>query len=317
MAHEFETGFFGSGEAAWHGLGTVIDGQVTSEEAIKLAGLDWKVEKRPLYFDSAAGPQKVDGKVVLVRDKDEMPLGYVSENYTETQNHEAFAFMDTLLGEGVRYESAGALRDGKIIWMLAAMPEDIVIAGDKIRPYAFLTTGHTGHHALKVADTTTRIVCMNTLNLALGDASSRVWKTSHIGDVDAKVREATGVLEFMAGRAELLKKRSEQFLSIKTPWARTKSMLLQMYPDGQNLSDLKRLRNEEKRSKIFRALESEDLANFKWTGWGFLNAVADVVDHDIPENKIDDIAYRENKLLNIAGGHKTLDQAERILLAYN
>lgn len=317
MAHEFETGFFGSGQAAWHGLGTVIDGQVTSDEAIKLAGLDWNVEKRPLQFNTSAGPRQVEGKVVIVRDKDETPLGYVSENYTLTQNHEAFAFMDQLLGEGVRYESAGSLRDGKIIWMLAAMPEDIVIAGDKIRPYAFLTTGHTGHHALKVADTTTRIVCMNTLNLALGDASSRIWKTSHIGDVDAKVREATGVLEFMSSRAALLKEKSEQFLAIKTPWARTKKMLLQMYPDNQNLTDLKRLRNEEKRSKVFRALESEDLVNFKWTGWGFLNAVADCTSHDVDEAKADNQSYRENKLLKVVGGHPALDQAERILLAHN
>ena len=127
MAANVESMFYVGRTAPWHGLGVSVEEAPTSEKALQLAGLDWQVEQRDIY--TSAG-RRVEQFKANVRDTDQKVLGVVSDKYQVVQNEEAFAFTDALLGEGVQYETAGSLANGKMIWLLAKLPEKYIINGD-------------------------------------------------------------------------------------------------------------------------------------------------------------------------------------------
>ena len=112
----------------------------------------------------------IQGYKANVRDSDRKILGVVTDRYKVIQNQEAFAFTDALLGEGVRYETAGSLQEGRRVWLLARLPREYIIAGERISPYMVFSNTHDGSGAVKTALTPIRVVCNNTLNLALRTA---------------------------------------------------------------------------------------------------------------------------------------------------
>ena len=118
MAANVET-MFSVREKPWHGLGRIVAEAPTSKEALKLAGLDWKVVQEPIYTELH---RVVEGYKANVRDSDRKVLGVVSDRYKVVQNADAFSFTDELLGKGVRYETAGSLQEGKKVWLLARLP---------------------------------------------------------------------------------------------------------------------------------------------------------------------------------------------------
>ena len=188
MAHEVETMFY-TRQRPWHGLGTYITEAPCSEDALRLAGLDWGVEQHSIYTCG----EKVDGYKANVRSTDGKVLGIVTNRYQVVQNKDAFAFTDALLGEGVTYETAGSLMEGRKVWMLARMPREYMIAGDRISPYLVFTNSHDGSGSVRVAITPIRVVCNNTLNLALNTAK-RSWSMIHTGNVQEKLDEAHNTL---------------------------------------------------------------------------------------------------------------------------
>ena len=188
MSHEFETGFFVR-EPAWHKLGTVVADAPTSADALRLAGLDWNV----LLEQAERKGKIVPNTFWTVRSSDDSVLGAVSGKYKIIQNDEAFNFTDNLLGEGVKYESAGSLKHGKTVWLLAKMPETKVL-DDAFVPYLCFTNSHDGSGAVRVCLTDVRVVCNNTLNLALSTAK-RSWSTKHMGDLNSKLMEASETLQ--------------------------------------------------------------------------------------------------------------------------
>ena len=169
----------------WHGLGTRVEESPTSADAIRLAGLDWKVVQKKVYSEDGI---KIDGYTANVRDKDGKALGIVGSRYSIVQNEDAFRFTDALLGEGVTYETAGSLKEGKVIWLLAKLPNKYEILGDAVDPYIVFTNTHDGSGAVRVAMTPVRVVCNNTLNMALSTAK-RTWSARHTGNIDNKLDE--------------------------------------------------------------------------------------------------------------------------------
>jgi len=159
---------------AWHGLGTVIDHAPNAAEAFKLAGLDWEVETRPIYtkgIDDAGNDtfKPIENRVATVRADTNQVLGVVSNIYKIVQNWEAFQFVDKLIDSGdVRYESAGAVKGGKIVWCLARLPDRhyFVSDGDSLARFLLLYNGHDGSNAVKIVPTSVRVVCWNTISLA-------------------------------------------------------------------------------------------------------------------------------------------------------
>ena len=189
MAANVETMFY-TREKPWHGLGTMVAEAPESREALRLAELDWRVLQEPVYTENN---ELIAGYRVNVRDRDRKVLGVVTDRYKVVQNEEAFAFTDALLGEGVRYETAGSLQEGKRVWLLARMPREFIILGERITPYLVFSNAHDGSGAVKTMLTPIRVVCNNTLNLALKTAK-RSWSVIHTGNINEKIEEAKNTL---------------------------------------------------------------------------------------------------------------------------
>ena len=131
MAANVES-MFSVREKPWHGLGTIVMEAPSSAEALRLAGLDWEVVQEPVCTGYG---EPVEGYRANVRSTDRRVLGVVSDRYKVVQNVEAFRFTDELLGKGVRYETAGSLQEGRKVWLLARLPREYIIAGERISPY--------------------------------------------------------------------------------------------------------------------------------------------------------------------------------------
>lgn len=195
--------FFSVKEKAWHGLGTIVDAYPNSREALQFAGLDYTVEKRPLFtYDNenhaaneATGikiPElSVPDYFATVRTDNEAVLGVVGKDYEVVQNTDAFCFFDSIMGgDGIMYETAGALGKGERIFITAKLPGYIRVGKDDcLEKYLFLTTSHDGFGSVMAAFTPVRIVCNNTLNAALRNHSGSI-KIRHTANAKERLEQA-------------------------------------------------------------------------------------------------------------------------------
>lgn len=222
MSHEISITNDGIAEAyyanvpAWHGLGSVVQGARTSKEAIRLAHLDWDVEALPLftqaptmtpdgvvYQDGAHGTVKLDSHVALVRTDTGAVLGVSGSDYGIVLNREAFGALDRLAQDGqVFYESAMALRGGRLVVLLARLPGvDQVTAKDAVHRYVMLVTSHDGTRALQIIPTAVRVVCANTWRAAIGRG----------GDVALSFRHTSGIKQNVAAGISAVRAANEMF----------------------------------------------------------------------------------------------------------
>lgn len=275
MSANVET-MFSVREVPWHGLGTVLDNPLTSKEAIVAAGLDWNVVKKDVFVDGVKAP----GYVANVRDSDNSILGLVSNRYTIVQNSEAFEFTDSLVDEGLTYETAGSLRNGKQIWLLGKLPKDSIL-GEDLEPYVCFTNTHDGTGAVRVCMTPVRVVCNNTLNLALSTAK-RSWSTRHIGDIQAKVQEAQATLGLINEYISALKQEAENLANVRVSDETIEGILDIMYPVTAETSDLSKSRIDLVKAEYFRCLDMPDVAQYRGTAYGAMMAATDFADHSKP-----------------------------------
>ena len=197
----------------WEGMGESITEAPNSAEAIKLAGLDWEVKQQPSFIMIDDKPVKT-GDVINYRDSDNSILGTVKDRYQVVQNNEAFEFTDALIENGdARYETAGSLFGGKVVWMLAKLPSDSVL-GDKMGRFLLFSNSHDGSRAVTVTTTNIRVWCSNTLNMALANAK-RKWTFVHKGDMDSKLDEAKKSLILADSYNEEFKKQAEKLATKK------------------------------------------------------------------------------------------------------
>ena len=229
MAANVETMFY-TREKPWHGLGTRVEEAPASADALRLAGLDWQVVQEPIFTDLG---EMITGYKANVRDSDRKVLGVVSDRYRIVQNQEAFSFTDTLLGSGVRYETAGSLQDGRKVWLLARLPREYIISGERISPYLVFSNTHDGSGAVKVALTPVRVVCNNTLNLALQTAK-RSWSMIHTGNISDKIQEAKDTLFMAENYMENLGKEFELLRRQKITDAQLNEYIEQLLPLDEN-----------------------------------------------------------------------------------
>lgn len=193
MAHNINEGnrVFTVGKS-WHGLGTIVETEQTAENAIKLAKLDYNVEKENIFLKDA---KRIDNNIAIVRQDTREVLGITTNKYQIVQNTGAFSFFDVVVGEGQAvYHSAGALGKGEKIWILAKLPNDIIInSNDTIEKYLCLTNSHDGRSSLRMYFTPVRVVCQNTLNMSMQDAKNGI-SIRHNGNIKMKINEARKIL---------------------------------------------------------------------------------------------------------------------------
>ena len=309
MSANVETMFY-TREAPWHGLGTRVEEAPNSSEALRLAGLDWNVIQEPIH---TADGRRIEGFRANIRDRDGRVLGVVTDRYRVVQNEDAFAFTDQLLGEGVSYETAGAIQNGRRIWILARLPKRYILNGDEVAPYLVFMNSHDGSGAIKAAMTPVRVVCQNTLNLALSTAK-RSWSAYHMGDMDGKLLDARNSLfyaeQYMAELGKTISALSRVRLSDKQVYEYLEKLLPETASatERQKANRLRLL--EDMKMRYF---EAPDLKEVEKNGYRFINAVADFAAHAEPLKKRS--GYRESLFARTVEGSPMLDKAYEMVLA--
>ena len=180
----------------WHQQGNGFEGLLTSEQAIHSAKLDYFVIKEQLLRQDGTIAK---GAFATINTTNNKILGVVGSRYEVIQNERAFGFFDELVGKSEAiYETAGALGDGEVVWLLAKLPKTFEpIAGDKVEQYCLLYQSHNGTAPCSVMFTPIRVVCQNTLNMALGKGSTQIVKIRHTVNAEDRLEEAGRIMKEM------------------------------------------------------------------------------------------------------------------------
>ena len=307
MAALVET-MYSTREKPWHGLGTVVREAPTSENALRLAGLDWNVVQEAIYTPFR---EKIEGFKANVRDTDRKVLGVVSDRYKVVQNVEAFSFTDELLGHGVRYETAGSLSGGRRVWLLARLPQEYIIAGERISPYLVFSNTHDGSGSVKVAVTPVRVVCNNTLNLAL-ETAQRSFSMVHTGNISDKITEARDTLFKAESYMDRLGAEFEQLHQQKVTDAEVQKYIELLIPMESNATrtqekNVNRLRED----LAMRYYDAPDLQKVGKNAYRFINAVSDFATHAEPLRRTAN--YSEILFSRTVDGNPLIDRAYQLV----
>ena len=309
MAHEVET-MFSVREKPWHyeltkDVTKLIQEAPTSKDALHYAGLDWEVLQTPVFMEDLT---EIPNYKANVRSTDKSVLGIVTNKYKVVQNTEAFEFTDAIVGETengvVTYETAGSLCGGRKIWLLAKMPVQKVL-DDDVEPYMFFSNSHDGSGAIKVGMTPIRIVCNNTLNMALAGAK-RSWSTKHVGDMKSKLEEAKMCLSMADKYMQNLDIEADRLANAKLYKEQIDEILEEMFPITETDGERKKNNVKELKDQFYMCYVQPDIAQYINTAWGAINSMSDLVTHSTPKRNTAN--YNENRWGKIMDGHAMIDQ---------
>lgn len=282
MAHELSFDVNGQAEAffalqpAWHGLGKVLDHAPNSEEAIRQAGLDWRVSMRPIQ---TADGLEISGHFATVRDDCSRVLGVVSDRYNVVQNRDGFRFLDSLMQEGeLTYESAGALRGGRQVWLLARLPSiDYIAEGDASRRYILFSTSHDGTAALMAMPTSVRVVCANTLRLA----TSQAVGIRHTGNVRDKLERAREFLKSLDSKFSQFAEQARKLAEKQVDRPHAEDFIAQLFPVPKDNFGRSRTMRDKKIMQLRQNYRNDRqmLPSIRGTYWALYNSVSEYVDH--------------------------------------
>ena len=301
MAHNLneidgKVAFFGT-KTAWHGLGQIVTEAQTSEEAIKLAGLDYEVVKAPI--------QTCDGDCVEIpnyfatlRADTNTPLGVVGNRYSILQNRDAFRFVDELCGsKQAVFETAGALGKGERIFLTCKLPDRLVIGKDDVAEnYFFITNSHDGTNGVELAFTNVFIVCENTLKQALR-SSKRKRSVRHSGEVVSRMHDTAKLMGITRQNIEAQKEMFEAFRKVEINDAQLRRFIeLALNPPKEEIT-------EEEYSKRFinrvdKVLEyglgdpAQLITERKGNLWGAYNTITGFYNNvETSDNKLNSIMF--------------------------
>ena len=282
-------------EMPWHGLGTVLDQYPGSiKEALELSGLDWDIIQRPVHqpITTNVGGQEittypsVDNLWLNVREDTNDVMGVVTERYKPIQNHEAFAFMDNLIGTEMAFETAGSLYSGKKVWVLCKLPDYVEVAGDQVGQYVFISNAHDGKSSCLVSVSPVRIVCANTLSWAIGAAkkSARTYTVRHTGDVSLKMHEARNVMGITIDYYKQFKGLGDEMALTKFTESRLQSVLDALYPVEGSMGDRAVTNRDVAKNSIMAIYRGEGIngdttGNAPGSKWCAANAIAEYADY--------------------------------------
>jgi phage/plasmid-like protein (TIGR03299 family) len=316
MPSEVES-MFSAREVPWHKLGTVLPDVAKAEEAIRAGGLDWTVKLVPLYaginIQDGDNPERATTHYTLVEDRhavvrlsDNKSLGVVGGHYVPFQNVDAFRFMDHLVDSGdAKYETAGSLRGGKIVFLTCRVPRDILIGGeDRHELYLLLRTSHDGTKAISVYVTPIRVVCMNTLSLATHNRNvKQKWSVTHVSTVHGRIAEARDSLKMTFAYVEEFRRMGDKLLKTKITDEEFSTLLTRVLPNRPKTPDVK--------AAITTVYQRSPAVRYPGTAWGALNAISEYFDWHRRSGS------HEAKMINTIDGigAKTRNTAAALLLA--
>ena len=292
-------------QVPWHGLGTMVTEAPTSADALHLAGLDWTVDQTPVYTDAGI---EIPGYKANRRSSDNSILGIVSDRYRIVQNTEAFEFTDAIVGETengvVKYETAGSLNGGKKIWLLAKMPTQKIL-DDDVEPYMCFSNTHDGSGAIRICMTPIRVVCANTLSMAINTAK-RQWSTKHMGDMQSKLEEAKLCLQLADKYMRGLDEEADRLANAILYREQIDEILNELFPVEDDASERKKRNIQAMKDDFYVAYFMPDILKFGESAYRAVNAMSDVVTHATPKRNT--ASYAENRWGRIMDGDAIFDQ---------
>lgn len=299
MAHMIETMAY-AGETPWHGLGNPVNNDLTPDEMLKAAQLDWSVEKVPA-FANINGKDVPIGRQALVRDRDNKILDIVSDDWNPVQNAEAFDFFSQFVDAGhMEMHTAGSLRGGQITWALAKVNDSFeLFKGDRVDSYLLFTNPHTYGASIDVRLTPIRVVCNNTLTLSLSKKAENMVKMSHRRKFDPEVvavtlgvakeklntyKEAAAFLGSKKYKAAKLTEYYKEIFPLMTTKAEKENKVLS--------------RNASRALDVLKSQPGHEFAPGTW--WQAFNAVTYMTDHLLgrnTDNRLTSAWFGTNRML--------------------
>jgi phage/plasmid-like protein (TIGR03299 family) len=296
MAHELEsvngqTAFASLRQPAWHGLGTVFENEVSTSEMLSLAHLnDWNVRLEdvaiPEGFASDKGYSFVTRTNPFDRNTNDV-LGVVGERYVPLQNEDLFSFGDNLLDGGGRWETAGSIRGGRVVFGSIALERETVLdpngVGDKVNTYLLINTSHDGSIAIQASITPVRVVCANTLNMALGSLKGKkgvkqTFKIRHTQTAEGKIavaREALGLANAYMDEFDLMAKA---MIETEITKAQFDDIVALAYPAPEKDAKGSQKKYDAK-IDLLQSIYVGDYNNtISGTAWGAFNALTERLD---------------------------------------
>jgi phage/plasmid-like protein (TIGR03299 family) len=297
------------GEVPWHGMGVEVPSNLTPDEMLIKAGLNWTVSTRPMFYKpvapgldagDAAITEKVDEHFALVRDSDNRLLDVVGHRYKPTQNREAFDFFDKFIKEcKLQLHTAGSLCGGQYVWALAKDTKQLMVAAnDQVDSYVLLMSPHKLGRSLIAQHTTVRVVCQNTLNLAMQQGKA-AFRMSHAKTFDATAKaEAAEVLGLIHASMKQFGEHGKFLASKKANILDVRQFFGAVFDLEDEAIDNDNNRANGLMGKLLGAYAGgapgSTLPSAKGTWWGALNAVTYVLDHKTGSDK--ERSLRENWL---------------------
>lgn len=322
---QFEDGtaaFFSNREVAWHKLGTVTDGALNAEDALRVAQLDSvvKVSEEPIYTKVDGQEIQLPKKFLTYRNhpkKGLSALGVVGTRYTPIQNLEAFEFLNHIADEtGALFETAGSLGNGARVFMTMKFPESMALAGgqDVIDNYIMAVNSHDGSSAFIVAVTPIRAVCTNTVRLALAQAESKI-SLKHTSGATQKVQQARETLGVVFRYQEAFQAEVEAMLSVKISDAQYKKFVEAVIPEPKRKEVTERQVNsiEKKRGELMALWNAPTQKNVAGTAWAAYNAVAEWADWVKPIRGADEKDDLRAERMLFGGAEKLKARAQLLL----
>ncbi len=323
MSHEVETMVHVG--AVWHGLGVNVEDEMTAKDCHQKAGLDWLCEKQqmvvelPVHRIGMETKVVVPGKSAVMRMSDNKILGVVGSRYEVIQNAACFDFLDSIVGShGATYHTAGSLFGGRIVFMTMKFPDTMDVGPDKIDKYLLLTNSHDGSGALHVRWTPVRVVCANTLNMALDHHTKAKCSIHHTGDYETKVKDVRELLEltdlyFQNSIAKFSAMQEAVFSD-----DRMEEYVEILYPATESTDGTMKVsaRTKKIRNTVLQLSHTGmGISPVKNTKWGALNAVVEYIDHRATRRITVDNDPEESRMhsVMIGAGAETKQRAYNIL----
>jgi phage/plasmid-like protein (TIGR03299 family) len=324
MAHALEGqngeyAFALRGEPAWHGLGTVFDqnADIHTADMLRLAHLaDWNVAVEPVLVPE--GYRAIGDNFMVTRtnpfDAGTDVLAFVGKKYRPFQNESLFEFADNILDGGASWESAGSIKDGRIVFGSMVIPREFILdpqgANDKTVTYLLVHTAHDGSSSVQANITPVRVVCQNTLNMAL-NGSKQSFKIRHTSGTQARVDEARRVLGLTFGHMDNFEAISRQLFEVSIDNKKFHDIITAVYPMPDASAGKASMTKWESKVDLITDIyhQSPTMTNIKGTAWGALNAMTERLDYFRASRTTDGSA-----LIGAASGFDPSTNAEKALI---
>ena len=258
--------------ATWTNIGSNIRKASTVQEALELSGLNYTVEKVPVYLDNGL---QVPGAFCTKREDSDVTYGVVGSQFEIVQNIEGFDFINNMIPEGLKFLKAG--ENKKFIYIIAQLPS-IDVLGDEIAPHIIFQNSHSGSTTLKATIAPLRIVCENQFNMTFKKANNKI-SLRHTKSIKGRLHTAQEVLIQSSEYLSEFQKSALLLAQKKVSKSQVDDLMDKIFYIKEEFTPTQVRRVEEKRDKFLKAYQAEDNQNFIGTQWGLVNAYTDFVTH--------------------------------------